>query len=284
MNRKLLIINADDYGLNEPVNEAIVHLLAEGAISSTTLMAVGPHAEDALSLIQGNKQIGLHLTLHSDAGEAKRRPAAAPSAIPSLLDEEGFLRESVEAFASNAESDEVSAELKAQYEWMVQRGCVPTHADNHSASLYGLGGRSFLKETLEFCARSKLPFRLPRTDAALAVAPEPMRQAHEAAVRYADALGVQILTAIAPNQMAWRVANLQTYDELKTFYFAELGRIEEGLTELFLHPAAENETLIGINPAWRLRAWEYRLLLDPEFKGTMDRLGIEKVTWQQIVG
>ena len=46
---KYLIINADDFGLNNEQNEAIKDLLKNKLITSTSLMSVASKAEDAAS-------------------------------------------------------------------------------------------------------------------------------------------------------------------------------------------------------------------------------------------
>lgn len=62
----MLIINCDDFGLNESVNKAIVDSFAAGLCSSTTIMATMPGFEEACSLARDhrlNDHIGLHIVL-----------------------------------------------------------------------------------------------------------------------------------------------------------------------------------------------------------------------------
>ena len=61
-----LIINADDLGLSESVNDAIIYCLKNGYIDRATLMVNMPSTQDAINKIISNSlqdKIGLHINL-----------------------------------------------------------------------------------------------------------------------------------------------------------------------------------------------------------------------------
>src|SRR3989339_560109 len=60
-----IIINADDFGLNEKVNEGILRSFRNGILRSASLMANGNSFEQAVGIINSNPNldIGVHLTL-----------------------------------------------------------------------------------------------------------------------------------------------------------------------------------------------------------------------------
>ena len=60
-----IIINADDLGSNETVNDAVFSLMSEKKISSATIMANGPNFDDAVtrSKIYTDCSFGCHLNL-----------------------------------------------------------------------------------------------------------------------------------------------------------------------------------------------------------------------------
>ena len=63
---KKLIVNGDDYGLNEHNSKAIAQAFAEGLISSATMMANGEYFEQAVELARERGfigSIGIHLNL-----------------------------------------------------------------------------------------------------------------------------------------------------------------------------------------------------------------------------
>ena len=65
---RLLIINADDFGMYHAVNEAIFRTIREGVVCSTSLMVPCPWALHAMHLLRENPDIpfGVHLTIIRD--------------------------------------------------------------------------------------------------------------------------------------------------------------------------------------------------------------------------
>jgi predicted glycoside hydrolase/deacetylase ChbG (UPF0249 family) len=62
---RLLLINADDFGMCHAINEAIFRTLKDGLVRSTTVMAPCPWALQAMQLLRENPDIafGVHLTV-----------------------------------------------------------------------------------------------------------------------------------------------------------------------------------------------------------------------------
>ena len=61
-----MVINADDFGLSESVNEAIRYAFEHRHINRTTLMVTHPYAGEAMQIARENgfiEQVGLHLNL-----------------------------------------------------------------------------------------------------------------------------------------------------------------------------------------------------------------------------
>lgn len=85
---RLLILNADDFGMCNSINEAIQRTLAEGVVRSTTLMVPCPWASQALHFLAEHSEIpfGIHLTVISDPTNYCWGPLTAPEKIPSLVD------------------------------------------------------------------------------------------------------------------------------------------------------------------------------------------------------
>lgn len=71
---KKLIVNADDFGVTNSVNQGIVHGFKNGIITSTSLMVNRPYAEEAAQLAKENPRlgIGLHFTVYDDNNEILR--------------------------------------------------------------------------------------------------------------------------------------------------------------------------------------------------------------------
>ena len=61
-----MIINADDFGYSESVNEAICQCFNRGLINRTTIMVNMPEAENAAEIAKNNgffHRVGLHINL-----------------------------------------------------------------------------------------------------------------------------------------------------------------------------------------------------------------------------
>ena len=65
---RLLIINADDFGMCHAINEAIFRALELGVLRSTTLMVPCPWALHAMRFLADHPEIpfGVHLTVISE--------------------------------------------------------------------------------------------------------------------------------------------------------------------------------------------------------------------------
>lgn len=121
---KKLIVNADDFGLTQGVNEGIIKAFQNGILTSTTIMINQPFVEHAYELWRENKGLGLgqHLTL--DKGKAL-------TGISSITDKDGNLLKVTELLECGKEEDfykEISAQLERYREIF---GCLPTHFDSH---------------------------------------------------------------------------------------------------------------------------------------------------------
>lgn len=128
---RVLVVNADDFGISRGVNRGIVAAHRAGIVTSASLMANLPAAEDARELAAGcpTLGVGLHLTL--TAG----RPLSPPETVPTLVDGEGrffVLGELLgRLFAGRVERAHLERELSAQISWAPQRGVLPSHLDAH---------------------------------------------------------------------------------------------------------------------------------------------------------
>ncbi|MBQ1453116.1 MAG: ChbG/HpnK family deacetylase [Ruminococcus sp.] len=63
---KQIIINADDYGLNERNSKAIAQAFENGLITNTTVLANGEYLDEALALAREKNffdKLGVHLNL-----------------------------------------------------------------------------------------------------------------------------------------------------------------------------------------------------------------------------
>ena len=132
---RLLIINADDFGVYHAVNAGILRTLTDGVVRSTTLMAPCPWALHAMRLLQDHPDIafGVHLTVVSEFADYRWGPLTPRHEVPSLLDETGsfYSNDRQDELLARARLVELEAEFRAQIEAVLAAGLRPTHLDWH---------------------------------------------------------------------------------------------------------------------------------------------------------
>ena len=129
---KRIIINADDFGLCQGVNKAIVTAHTEGILTSATVMANMPAAQDAVKLARKLPKLGTGLHLNLTEG----RPISKDKCVECILDTEGQFAFSDERLAWLSLINKkircaITAELAAQIQWAIDNGLKITHLDSH---------------------------------------------------------------------------------------------------------------------------------------------------------
>ena len=140
---RLLIVNADDFGMCHAVNEAIAGTLRAGIVRSTSLMVPCPWMLQATHFLADHPEIpfGVHLTAISDSANNRWRPLTAREEAPSLLDDAGYFYdfEHMREFLAQVRLDELEMEFRAQIEVVLAAGLRPTHLDWHSLRISSRG-------------------------------------------------------------------------------------------------------------------------------------------------
>jgi predicted glycoside hydrolase/deacetylase ChbG (UPF0249 family) len=133
---RLLIINADDFGMCNAVNEAIIRTLREGLVRSTTLMVPCPWALHAMHFLADHPNIpfGIHLTVISDPLDYRWGPVTSREKVPSLVDRAGYFYDfqAMPVLLAEARLDQLEVEFRAQIEIVLAAGLKPTHLDWHA--------------------------------------------------------------------------------------------------------------------------------------------------------
>ena len=132
---RLLIVNADDYGLTTGVSRAILRAHREGILTSTSALALGPAFAATASWLDDVPELGIgaHLAV---VGEDP--PLLSASEIPSIVDRAGKLDLSWRRFVRRAamgrvDMADVERELSAQLQRVIDAVGRPrlTHLDTH---------------------------------------------------------------------------------------------------------------------------------------------------------
>ena len=127
-----LIINADDFGLCESVNKGIVEAHTKGVLTSTTIMANMPAAEQAVDLAKNLPTIGIGVHLNLTAG----KPLCQDNTVKLILDSQGHFALSpgklaLASLITGKVRTAIETELASQIQWLIDKGVKPTHLDSH---------------------------------------------------------------------------------------------------------------------------------------------------------
>ena len=126
-----VIFHGDDFGLTPGVNHGIITAFKRGLLTSTSLMAVGEAAEEAVDLALNNPglDVGIHLVLSDEP------PLLAPEALAAFISRHGLLpsrnRILRAIFSRKLDYGQVEAEWCAQVDKVLNAGIKISHLDSH---------------------------------------------------------------------------------------------------------------------------------------------------------
>ncbi|MCR8645140.1 polysaccharide deacetylase family protein [Paenibacillus sp. N1-5-1-14] len=279
---RLLIVNADDYGMCHTSNLAIQELLLSGAVSSATLMVPCPWAKEAavFSRDHDHLDVGVHLTFTSEWPLYKWGPVSSLDSVYTLATHEGFFPETCFEFESHADAAHVRKEIFNQIEQAIAWGVDPTHLDIHMGSLYGLTtGKDFLETVFEACKYYELPLRLPRRFAGIHLLSQVALLA-EKRVRSAEAKGIMIIDDLY--QLPFATQAGETYEDVKLQMMNIIRGLRAGISEILIHPGTVTSELDAIMPYAAKREMERQLFLDPEIQELIAAEGIKKISYRNL--
>ncbi len=132
MNR-LLIVNADDFGLTEGISRGILAAHRTGIVTSTSALAIGPAYPKVAKWLADEPALGVGVHL---AAVGEDPPLLTAAEIPTLLDSSGHLSPGykgfiVRAVAGRVDPEDLRREFTAQLEMVQELGVPITHLDAH---------------------------------------------------------------------------------------------------------------------------------------------------------
>lgn len=130
---RLLIVNADDYGLTTGVAEAILAAHRDGVITSTSVLTLAPGYERSVGWLHDHPDLGTGAHL---AAVGEDPPLLSAREIPTLVDRRGRLRLSWRQFlplaaARRIDPDDLRREFTAQIDRLEADGLTIDHLDSH---------------------------------------------------------------------------------------------------------------------------------------------------------
>lgn len=262
---RLLIINADDFGMSHAGNDATIRSLTEGVVTSATLMIPCPWAGHAMHFLRRHPEIafGVHLTLVCDFDIYRWGPISSRDNVPSLIDDAGYFRSpsKIPELMQTARIEEVEQEFRAQIEAVLVAALTPTHLDWHC--LAGGGRPDIFDLTLKLGREYGLAMR-----------------AHDPAeARSLNRLG---LPAVDKGVLdSYRLDPAE-----KQIRFVQLLReLPPGLSEWAVHPSLGTDEAKTLEPhTWQVRRADYDFLVSRQARETIQREGIELIDYRLLQG
>lgn len=266
-NARLLIIHADDLGMAHSVNRATFEALEKGWITSASILVPCPWFPEVVRWARQHPEadLGIHLALNSEWTGFRWRPLSPADAVPSLLDEHGYLPLVEETVVARAAADQVERELRAQIDHARAAGIGLTHVDSHMGTLFR---RPDLFGVYERVADS---YRLPRLQE---------REGNRVAPAGATAPRPLIDRVVAIGPGVPRDKWLAAYKEL-------LAPLPPGVYQLIVHLAYDDAEMQGAtfdHPDWGA-AWrqaDFDLVRSTEFQQFLRDQGFVLIRWRDL--
>ena len=289
---KRLVVNADDFGMADSINEGILEAHRRGIVTSTTLLANGVAFERAVAMAQAAPKLGVGVHLNLTQG----RPLSDPASIASLVNRKGEFSRQPAALLRGALSGrvslaEVERELSAQIEKVRDAGIAITHLDGHKhvhmlpgifrvvvrlAKNYGIAGVRWASER-----RGGLWALLRRNRPAAASIVKQSVKSRALAFMTRDSRAMLREARLQFPMHFYGITQTGFLDDHELGVI--LGNLAEGTRELMCHPGCEDPVL---DPRMtRLRAERQReldALTRPETLQLTARLGIELIDYRGL--
>jgi len=261
---KQLIINADDFGRTQGINEGILQAHCRGCLSSTSALTGMPYIKEGLNQAAAKAPglgIGVHLNVSQEG------PLLPADQVPTLVDAAGNFIEFHKEPSRLAGIDpaQLHAEWQAQIERFYALGSEPDHLDSHQHIAYMSleNFRVFLSLAQEF----DLPVRFPPH--------EYLQHMGESAARdLVREFGIQ-----APDSC---IITFFREGITREHLFQIFNSLPEGTHELMCHPALVDQELIDTSTYAHERKVELDLLTNPEVLEALDASNIDLVSFQAL--
>ena len=133
-----LVIRADDGGMSHSVNMALERVMQAGMPLSVSVMFACPWYQETAEILKRHPEVavGVHLTLNSEWKNYRWGPVSGRTAVPTLVDEEGYFFATSEALHQHhPDIREVERELRAQIDRARRTGLKIDYLDYHMGTV-----------------------------------------------------------------------------------------------------------------------------------------------------
>lgn len=266
---QVLIINADDFGMNHSANEGTMKVLKAGAVTSSTVMVCCPWFEAAADFARKNPQanIGVHTTLTSEWKYYKWGPVLGCSAVPSLCSEKNYFFEDVFTIYALSKLDEAEKELRAQIDKALAAGIDITHIDSHMGAMQY--DPTYHERYIRIAASYSLPCRLPGRDMLLAFGQEGLLDL----AAELNVLGPEVLYMGDPPSL----------EETESWFKDRIRGIPKGkVSEMYIHCAIDTPEMHATTGSVNRRVADTNFFSDPATLQWIREQGIELISYREL--
>jgi predicted glycoside hydrolase/deacetylase ChbG (UPF0249 family) len=265
---RLLVIHADDLGMNHSVNRAIFEALEKGWVTSASILVPCPWFPEVVKWAKEHPHadVGIHQALNSEWTTLRWGPVSAKDKVPSLLDSDGYLPLETPAVIENAKLSEVETELRAQIDRAQAAGLHLTHLDTHMGALFGSTDLYRLYQKMGYT------YGLPVLEARAGT------HAPERASAPPEEVLVEKVIEIEPG--------IDAHD-WDSWYRRQLEPLGPGDYQVIVHLAYDDEEMRGASfdhPDWGA-AWRQHdldMVRSPEFRQFLQEQGFVLVGWKEL--
>jgi predicted glycoside hydrolase/deacetylase ChbG (UPF0249 family) len=266
---RLLVIHADDLGMNHSVNRATFEALEKGWITSASILVPCPWFPEVArwATQHPNADLGIHLALTSEWTDLRWGPVSGADRVPSLVDAHVYFPLDTPDVARNAKVADVEYELHSQIDRAKNAGIPLTHLDMHMAGM--------VSSAALFAVYGKLrdEYKLP-----ILLEPSGTHGSPAGISVPAEEITVQRIVIMEPG-----VAPKDWLD----WYKEQLAQLSPGVYQLIVHLAYDDEEMRGTtwdHPDWGA-AWRQRDLdtvKSAEFRQFLKKQGFVLMTWKDL--
>lgn len=265
---RLLIINADDFGMCHAENVATIVGLEQGAYCCSTIMVPCPWFAEAVAFARRTPaaDLGVHITHTSEWATCKWGPVSGRGAVPSLVDPHGNFYPDVASLYAHASLDEIETETRAQIELALAAGIDVTHLDSHMGTVQL--DVNYHALYVRLAAAYRLPIRM--TGRSLM---------HEMGmgqiVAQADRLGV-----LAPDHFWY--GGPERPEDTAPYWTGVFHNLRPGVSELYVHAGVDHPEGHALAASWAQRVADHHFFTQPATAALIRDLGITLIGYRAL--
>lgn len=248
--KRYMIINGDDFGFSQGVNQGIIQAHTHGILTSTSLMVTGDTFEEAVGLAKQHPDlaVGLHLVL--GCGQS----VLSSAQIPHLVDQQDrFLDNPAQAgwryYFNGTARQELHWEIEAQLQKFQQTGLALSHVDGH---LHHHVNPAVLKILMDLAPKYQIPVvRLPCEELSYTLKVDAQDWLSKglgwSVFRLLRRHGERVLSGQGVRYAERVYGLLQSGSVTETYLLGLIPQIQADVVEVYAHPAIAypNEPING---------------------------------------